>query len=74
MAEEKKEIHWLFRDYITKNRIAGGTKELASLSGINYATLNKRIEHPELFRAYEPKSLDEILHFENEDLLRLIRA
>ncbi len=68
----EREIYWLFQDYITKNRIDGGVKGLADMSGIKYATLNKRIEHPELFRSYEIKALDEILHFETRDILRLV--
>ena len=74
MEEKGKDIYWMFQDYIIKNRIDGGVKELASMSGIEYATLNKRIKAPDMFRAYELKSLDEILHFETEDLIRLVKA
>lgn len=48
-------------------------KHLASLAGIKYQTLLDHLEKPELFRLYELKAVDDILHFPDEVLISFIR-
>ena len=47
-------------------------KDLSKELGIDYQTLRDRLQRPELFRAYELKTLREVLHLSDEDLLMLI--
>ena len=49
-------------------------KSLADDTGIDYQTLLDHIARPELFRKFELKALDDVLHFTDEDLIKLIRG
>jgi len=48
--------------------------DLSRETGICRQTLYDRINNPSSFRAYELKALDDVLHFSNEDLMKLIRG
>ncbi len=48
--------------------------ELSRETGIDYQRLNKRIADPHSFTVFELISLDDVLHFDDEDLLKLIRG
>lgn len=47
---------------------------LAKESGIEYRNLMNRIKSPGQFRLYEIQALDEILKFEERDLMSLIKG
>jgi hypothetical protein len=66
-----KEVRKLFKRYMLNNDI-DTFKGLAKETGIDYQTLLDHLTRPELFRVYELKALDEVLHFSSEDLLFLI--
>ena len=48
--------------------------ELARETGIDYQRLNRRIADPHSFTVFELISLDDVLHFSDEDLLMLVRG
>ena len=49
-------------------------QELAKRTGIECTRLRKHIHNPSMFRLFELKSLDEVLHFSDEDLLTLVKG
>ena len=73
MVNVKTSIKKLLLRYMIEADIRNFS-ELSRVSGIDYQTLNVRIKNPGTFRLYEIRQLDELLHFENEDLLVLIRG
>lgn len=67
------QIKKLFRRYMIDLDIES-FKDLAEDTGIDYQTLLDHIARPELFRKFELKALDDVLHFEDADLITLIRG
>ena len=72
MKKQKNTIKKLFQRYMLECDIES-FKELAKSVGMDYQTLRDRLIRPELFRAYEIKALNNLLHFSDEDLLNLIK-
>lgn len=72
MVKQNKGIKKLFQRYMLEHDIES-FKELAKSVGMDYQTLRDRLIRPELFRAYEIKALNNLLHFSDEDLLNLIK-
>lgn len=66
-------MKWLLEEYRTRNRI-DSLKEIAERTGIDYQRLLKRIENPRSFKLFEIEALDELLHFTDEDLLKILRG
>lgn len=66
-------MKWLLEEYRTRNRI-DSLKEIAASSGIDYQRLLKRIENPSSFKLFEIEALDRLLHFTDEDLLKILRG
>lgn len=66
-------MKWLIKEYMTSQHIES-VEELASRSGINVQTLRRRIEAPSQLRMFEVVALNQILHFKNEDLLKIMRG
>ena len=73
MKKQKNETKRMFKRYILE-RYIDSLKELPDMAGIEYRTFLQRMENPALFRAYELKALDDILHFEDADLFLLIKG
>ena len=48
--------------------------ELSKASGIGYQTLREHIEEPERMKIHEIRSLHEVLHFSNLELLNLTKG
>lgn len=65
-------VKWLIKSYMLGQRI-DSIKELANKTGIDYQTLREHIKRPELFRTYEIRTLNEVLNFNDEDLLILVK-
>ncbi|MBR2555377.1 MAG: hypothetical protein IKE94_10985 [Aeriscardovia sp.] len=65
-------IKWLIKSYMALNKISS-LRELADITGIKYTTLMTHLSCPSQLRVYELKALDDALHFEEEDLLCMIR-
>lgn len=63
-------MKWLIKEYMGKAHIDSIT-ELADLTGITRRTLYDRINNPATIRAYEITALDEVLHFDADDLIKL---
>lgn len=73
MIATKMPIKKLLRRYMIEADIDSFT-QLAKETGIDYQRLNRRIADPHSFTVFELISLDEVLHFENDDLILLIRG
>lgn len=68
-----KNIKKLFKRYMLDADLDNFT-QLAKETGIDYQRLNKRIANPHSFTVFELISLDDVLHFDDKDLLKLIRG
>lgn len=66
-------MRWLLKRYMAEAHI-DNIAELAEITGIPRRTLFDRINDPSLLRAYEIEALDKVLHFGDEDLLKLARG
>lgn len=64
-------MRWLIKKYMCEQHIES-IAELAKLSGMTRRILYDRINNPETLRLYEVTALDGILHFTDEDKLKLI--
>lgn len=49
-------------------------KDLSKKSGIKYDTLLDHLKRPEMFRAFDLKALNEVLEFEDSELLLIIKG
>lgn len=63
-------MKWLLRGYMAANHIET-YNELAQRTGIKLRTLKRRISEPSTLLLYELRALDEVLHFNDEDKLKL---
>ena len=52
----------------------GSISELAKRSGIKRQLLYDRINEPQTFKIFELMALDAVLHFSEEDLLKIVRG
>ena len=73
MTKQKNPIKLMIRRYML-NAYIETFGELSELTGINYQTLTDHMNNPKLLRLLEIRALDEVLHFENDDLVLLIRG
>lgn len=73
MAKNKSPIKKMFVHYMIEADIDNFT-QLAKETGIDYQRLNRRIADPHSFTVFEIISLDDVLHFSDEDLLLLVRG
>ena len=73
MVSTKLNIKKLLRRYMIEADIDSFT-QLAKETGIDYQRLNRRIADPHSFTVFEIISLDDVLHFSDEDLLILIKG
>ena len=65
------DLKWLFKVYMNKLHIED-FKALAKMCGIKYQTLLDHLERPELFRLFEIRAINEVLHFSSEDLVKIM--
>jgi len=66
-------MKWLLKQYMAQAHI-DSMEELAESTGIAKRTLYNRIDNPRSIRIYELVALDEVLHFEENDLVRLAKG
>ena len=72
MTKTKSPIKKLLKFYMIDYDI-DSFRELARITGIDYQRLRRRLEDPHSFTVFELLSLDDTLHFTDEDLLKLLR-
>lgn len=65
-------MKWLIRRYMVDAKI-NSIVELAERTGITRRHLYDIIKDPHRIKIHELKVLDDVLHFSDEDLLRLVR-
>ena len=65
-------MRWMIQEYMVKKRIRS-LSELSRETGIEYRTLLNHINDVGKFRVFEIAALDEVLGFDNEDLLKILR-
>jgi hypothetical protein len=73
MAKVKSPIKKLFKKYMIDVDLDNFT-DLARETGIDYQRLNKRMADPHSFTVFELIALNDVLHFEDEDLLKIVRG
>ena len=73
MAKNKSPVKKILKLYMIEADIDNFT-QLAKETGIDYQRLNRRIADPHSFTVFEIISLDDVLHFTDEDLLLLVRG
>ena len=73
MVSAKPNIKKILKLYMIEADIDNFT-QLAKETGIDYQRLNRRIADPHSFTVFELISLDDVLHFSDEDLLILLRG
>jgi len=73
MTKTKNPIIKLLKFYMIDYDI-DSFRELAKVTGIDYQRLRRRLEDPHSFTVFELLSLNETLHFTDEDLLKLIKG
>ena len=73
MVSTKPNIKKILKLYMIEAEIDNFT-QLAKETGIDYQRLNRRIADPHSFTVFELIALNDVLHFEDEDLLKIIRG
>ena len=66
-------MKWILKRYMIDQHIES-FNQLADMTGIARRTLFDRINAPRTLRVYEVAALDKVLHFSEDDLLRLARG
>ena len=66
-------MKWLIKRYMIDAHIES-LAELSKRTGIAKRTLYDRIHEPTTIKLFELKALDNILHFSDEDLVKLARG
>ena len=69
----KNPIKKILKHYMNENDIENFS-ELSRLTGLCRQTLYERMNNSGSFRFFEIRMLDEVLHFSDEDLAKLIRG
>ena len=66
-------MKWLIEEYRVRQHIES-IEELALRTGIDVQRLRRRIKDPGSLKMFELKALDKILHFSNEDLVKILKG
>lgn len=66
------EVKRIVKQYMIARCLDNGFKDLAKMSGIKYQTLLDHMDEPDLLRVSEIRSINEVLQFSSEDLLKII--
>lgn len=66
-------MKWLLKRYMVEQQIES-LSSLSRLTGISKRTLYDRIADPSTMRVFELTALDKVLHFSDEDMVKLARG
>lgn len=66
-------MKWIIKSYMCKQHI-DSISDLAKRTGLTRRVLYDRINHPETMKVFELDALDEVLHFEDADLIQIVRG
>jgi len=66
-------MKWLIKKYMAEQHI-DSWDELANETGIQARTIYNRLNDPRKLRAFELEALDSVLHFNDEDLIKLVKG
>lgn len=66
-------MKWLLKRYMVEQQI-DSFSALCRRTGIAKRTLYDRISEPSTLRIFELKALDEVLHFSDEDMIKLAKG
>ena len=66
-------MKWLIKKYMILAHISS-LSELSRMSGIQYQTLQNHLKQVSSFRLWEIRLLDDVLHFSDDDMLKIIRG
>ncbi len=66
-------MKWFLKKYMAQNHIEN-YNELAKATGIKLRTLMRRVSEPSTLLLYEVQALEDVLHFSDEDMLRLVNC
>lgn len=66
-------MKWMLKRYMVERHIET-LGQLADTTGIARRTLYDRINNPRTIKLYELAALDKVLHFTDEDLVRITRG
>ena len=66
-------MKWLIKKYMAEQHI-DSLDELSKATGIARRTLFYRIADPRTFKVFELEALDKVLHFADEDIVKLARG
>ena len=66
-------MKWLLKKYMVEQHIES-LSSLSKLTGIAKRTLYDRIAQPTTLKVFEIKALDDVLHFSDEDMVKLARG
>lgn len=66
-------MKWLIKRYMLDARIESFV-ELSKRTGISKRTLYDRLNDPSTLKIFELKALDEVLHFRDDDIVKLMRG
>lgn len=68
-----EDFKWILRSSSADAHISSD-QQLASKVGINYCTLRSRFSNPGTLRLFELRALNDVLHFKDEDILKIVKG
>lgn len=66
-------MKWLLKKYMAEQHIES-LDELSKATGITRRTLFNRIANPRTIKVFELEALDKVLHFADEDIIKLAKG
>lgn len=66
-------MKWLIKKYMAEQHI-DSLDELSKATGISRRTLFYRISDPRTIKVFEIEALDKVLHFADEDIVKLAKG
>lgn len=64
---------WIVKKRMLENHIEN-LLELSNITGLGYQTMRSHIDNPERLKIFELNALDDVLHFEDCEIVGVIRG